>query len=1259
MGRLLKTTFFLGLLLVMLGSKIIPVYAAENSTKSFHILQQPAFQGGQELLDQGNALYNAGDYPGAIEKYQAAAEKFKEENNPSGQAIAFNNMGMASGKLLQYENAIEFFNFGLNILVEIEDISGQAVLTTNLGDAYFRLSRFPESLEAYQQSYKFRDQLGDERRKGWALTNIGAVYREMNEFKTAIEYYDQALILHQKFGDLNGRATTINNRAVALHDMGELQQAAEGYQEALQLWESLGNTYGVAALHINLGDLYKNFGLFDQSWEHYKNAADMFHIAGNPGEEAVAITGMGAVRQYLNDYSAALEYYEQALALNEESENPVGRGTVLHNIASILDLQGDYPAAIDNYQKALEIDRSVNDALSTASTLSALGLVYKNQGDYASSLSVLEEAYNIILQYDSIELLIAVSNNLSLVEKALGNFDQGIVLLKDVEHLAIEMDNPSALAKILNNLGFIYGAKGEYEQAFSYFEQALELYEKYSDQNGKANVLNNIGGLYQNQSDYENALTSYLEAKDIAETLGTTALTMTTLNNVGMVFLDLGLIEQADEHIQKALSIAQEIADKGSESSSLNNLGLIKTANKDFSAAKEYYLAALDLQVQIGARPGQIHTLNNLGTLLIDQNDYIGGIAHFNSSLQIAEEIGSKKDISIAYTNLAWANLEAGDYESGVKYSQQSLDLWSQLGDRRGEFHTLFNLGMAYEQKGDSQTALETYIKAINVLESIISDLSVDAYQSAFTDQFTEVYLRAIRLLEELGEPEASFELSERARARAFLDSMGDQYPPVMDPADSELLEEEGLLRKEIFAIENSMITTMALPSTQRDEAFTTSLQNDLAEKQKDYQDLLSKIALENSQLSTLITIGTITIPDVQAMLDDQTTLISFLLTDKTSLAYVITNNSFDLINLNNTADSIKSAVENFRGLGLANPNGPTPLSLTTLYDDLIRPLESHINTPVVGLIPHQSLHYLPFSALFDGSNFLGEKFSIFYLPSASSLPFVKQKNNRTIGNPVILGNPTPPDTSLPSLQFAAEEANQIANIFFSEVLLEGNAKESILNTQLAGSGILHLAAHGTYNPEAPMFSRIWLAEDETQDGRLNVYEVYGLELQTVDLVTLSACQSNLGELSSGDELVGLSRAFLYGAPTVVASLWSVDDQATSELMIAFYTHISEGMGKAEALQVAQRDIRNSQEHPEWVHPYYWAAFVLNGDPGKLSNTIDLIDNINQENENSRFPVWLLYIGIGIGILLLGSFAVLIMRKKSKKADHKMNTQSE
>jgi CHAT domain-containing protein len=261
----------------------------------------------------------------------------------------------------------------------------------------------------------------------------------------------------------------------------------------------------------------------------------------------------------------------------------------------------------------------------------------------------------------------------------------------------------------------------------------------------------------------------------------------------------------------------------------------------------------------------------------------------------------------------------------------------------------------------------------------------------------------------------------------------------------------------------------------------------------------------------------------------------------------------------------------------------------------LITPLKPYLTTNKLIIVPHGILHYLSFAALTDGNRYLIDDYTLVNLPSASVLRFLPkkrtEKRKRHTNTLLALGNPTTTQR-LSNLPSAEEEVKKISLLYATFPLIGSAATESAVLSKSATTEILHLAAHGEFNSFNPLFSTIHLAADKEADGRLEVYEIYGLDLtQSTNLVVLSACQTQLGGLSQGDELVGLNRAFLYaGTRNIIATLWSVDDGTTGAVMEKFYSHLRQGMSEAEALRTAQIDVR--KEHP---HPYYWAAFVLTG----------------------------------------------------------------
>ena len=470
--------------------------------------------------------------------------------------------------------------------------------------------------------------------------------------------------------------------------------------------------------------------------------------------------------------------------------------------------------------------------------------------------------------------------------------------------------------------------------------------------------------------------------------------------------------------------------------------------------------------------------------------------------------------------------------------------------------------------------------------------------------------------------------MTERARARSFLDQLASNRLDPRQGADSELLAQEATLRGELARLDRRLQQERIKPSGQRDVAVVRAVADQLTTSRRAYDDLLVQLKLSNPQYASLVSADPLPLAEVQKLLRPDVTLVSYFVTDEQALAFIIRRDSFEAVALPVTAEQLGEAVKAYRDY-LAVLEGSEPPVLAQLSEWLIAPLKDKLITPLLGIAPHDMLHYLPFAALPTASlpdkenrtenqgenrRYLSDDTILFTLPSVSVLPYVAGRGEVT--------SPLPPDAAqsgsratspllaiaqpraegLPSLRFAEEEGRAIAALYGTQPLIGDAATEAAFRDRAPGSRLIHIAAHGQLNTVSPLFSRLILAPEAGDDGALEVHEIYGFDLTRADMVTLSACQTQLGSQSNGDDVVGLSRAFIYaGAPTVVASLWSVDDEATAALMKAFYTHLKDGMGKAQALAAAQSDLRRDEAHPQWAHPFYWAAFVLTGDPGEVS----------------------------------------------------------
>jgi CHAT domain-containing protein/tetratricopeptide (TPR) repeat protein len=712
----------------------------------------------------------------------------------------------------------------------------------------------------------------------------------------------------------------------------------------------------------------------------------------------------------------------------------------------------------------------------------------------------------------------------------------------------------------LSNIGGVYRDQGRYAEALEMYQQALVIQREVGDRTGEGSTLTGIGMVYDNQGRYAEALEMYYQALVIQREVGDRTGEEATLNNIGAVYADQGRYAEALEMYQQALVIQREVGDRSGEGTTLSNIGFVYYNQGRYAEALESYEQALTIRREAGDRAGEGNTLNNIGGVYDDQGRYVEALENY----------------------------------------QQALVIQREVGDRAGEGIILNNIGIARQAQGRYAEALDNYRQAMEVFEAIRATAGGEQGRSGFIAQHAHLYARAAGLFHQQGQDEEAFFTSEQGRARAFLDSLATGHVELSDDEAAALLAQEQEAYAARQAAQDALARARAFDPP--DPTLVANLEAQLAQAEAAYAAALAAIEARGDQLAALVP-GRSTVlglSEVQALLDEGTTLLSYFVLEDQTLAFVITRSSFEVIAIEASRQELTDRVSYFRDVIPFKELEATRTAAKELYQMLIAPLSPSLHTSRLAIVPHGPLHYLPFAALQspDTGQYFLEQHVLVTLPSASALPFILQNRSSPAsvgGSVLILGDPTAEE--LPPLIFAEGEAQAIADLYRVQPLLGQAATESAVRERAAQARVVHLAAHGEYNLHNPLYSALALAPDGDNDGRLEVHEIYGLDLTSADLVVLSACQTQLGELSAGDELVGLTRAFFFaGTPTVVASLWNVDDEATGLLMERFYTYLGQGMSKAAALRQAQLEVM--EDYPD---PYYWAGFVLSGDGGKVS----------------------------------------------------------
>lgn len=830
-----------------------------------------------------------------------------------------------------------------------------------------------------------------------------------------------------------------------------------------------------------------------------------------------------------------------------------------------------YTEALDHYQQALTIVREVGDRIKEGEILNLLGIIYDDQGRY---------------------------------EEALDHYRQALAIRREV-------GNRFGEGQTLHNLGLVYSNQGRYAEALDHFQQALAIMQEMDNQFGETYILHQIASrVYSRQGRQAEVIDVYQYVLPIHRDTGNRIWEGATLHMIGTAYYDQGRYGEALDYFQQALIIRREVGEQNEEASTLAHIGTVYYDQGRYTEALDYFQQALAKRKEGGNRASEGNDLRNIGLAYYNQDRYEEALDHYGQALVIhqaeSDRTGEGDDLYV----IGQSYRRQGRYDEALHHYQQALAIWQEEGDRRREGNNLYTIGQMYYDQGRYAEALDSYQQAMDVLEVVRAMAGSEQGRASFIAQYASLYVQAAGLFHQLGQDEDAFFTSERGRARAFLDSLATGQVHLSDNAAADLLAHEQEAYAQRQAAQDALAKARVLDPP--DPALVADLEAQLAKTEAAYAEALAAIEARRDQLAALVPgrSTVLSLAEVQALLDPQTTLLSYFVLDDQTLAFLITIDSFEVVELDISGQELANQVSRFRNvIAFREPDATRPVA-QELYRLLLAPLASSLRTPRLTIVPHGPLHYLPFAALLDPETdrYLVQNYSLVTLPSASALPFI-QKNIEDFGSPLVLGNPTTGDfdataslavdrEGLGSLPFAEKEAEVIAALYGVEPLIGKAATESVVRERVAGAGVLHLAAHGYYNPVAPLSSLIALAPGDTYDGWLTAGEVYGLDLNQTDLVVLSACQTQLGELSAGDEVVGLTRAFIFaGARTVVATLWNVDDAATALLMERFYIHLNEGLDKADALREAQLELI---EEGTYADPFYWSAFVMSGDGGDV-----------------------------------------------------------
>lgn len=890
-------------------------------------------------------------------------------------------------------------------------------------------------------------------------------------------------------------------------------------------------------------------------------------LSRQPMHQAWGLMAKGNAQRYLAQYQEAIASYDAARSICLAQKNPVEAARP--QMAKVLALAylGHLEEALQTAEEARRVFEAHGEIAAAAAVDSQAGITAYRLGNYPKALALFDRARQTFEQAGEAHLasLMRVELNRSIVLRNLDRFTEAKHSATQTRGMATERGMVVVAARADQSLGITNFFLGEYNEALKLFDRARLVFASLGL---KREVL--VANLFATNCHL--ALNRYVEALDLA----------------GEAEQELGQLGMHYEVAWAACSCAQAHMGLGELEAAADalaraRLGFAQIANRTWIATVDVQWAALNLQ--IGAFEAALANAQRAGDVFAEKGLTVEGA---QADLVAAEALVTLHQDEEA-CQLCLTALEVARSRGVPWLANQAHHL----------------LGRLAEMGGEQEAALEHYEACVSGVECLRRQVAVELRGGFLADK-GEIYEDIVSLWLTRGEEKRAFEYVERAKSRALVELLAhslDIQVKVRRESDRDLVAHIERLRQECQWYYNRLNpfgeweTAESGPTQEEQDRLRDELQN----REKQLADMLVQLQVRNAEYTQDTDLWQVQVESPQPYLDEGTLLVEYFIARGEVLAFSVTREEMQVhrrlaamsqltrvlsllhLNLHRLSPTLLA-----RGDPLENELANLQGLLSHLYTRLIHPLADRlVSFKRLIIVPHGPLHYLPFHTLFDGNQYLLERHEISFLPNSSLLRLGRNGRTNGHGSPTALAVGCSLNGALPH---TVAEARQVATQLQGVSLLEEEATRANLEAQVGMAQIIHLATHGEFRPDAPLFSTLYLA-----DGPLTATDVFNLELDA-SLVTLSACQSGASAVGGGDELVGFSRAFLYaGAASLLLGQWRVEDQATARLMGRFYQALLDGLRKPTALRQAQLALLHGEEEARYRHPYFWAPFFLVG----------------------------------------------------------------
>jgi len=1087
--------------------------------------------------------------------------------------------------------------------------SASVRLLFNLANVLDEQKKWPQALEVWLSAAGLAERNGLHDKLHLICTNIGGTFMASGRHDEAIGYYRRARAVARDLGNGGDEIEYARNLAIALLADNQPQNALSTCDTALALARALGDP---------------------------RSEAMMLHL------QCDILNEVGGFPEALKAGYSALDYYEQSL----DSLRTAG---VLAVIAASHAQMGDIEKAAGLFRKSLSISIALRDTHAIINRLSNLGMYYKETGRIRTAIDTFHAAYDMARVRGDAGQQRLLLYQIGFSYAGLGQLTEALQYFRASYALADSLGDEAGLALAGGNIGIVLKNQGYTDSALVYLNSALSTDEKLSIQTGVIRHLANIANLHEMKGEYPEALRLQQRALELSNRSGTIRHSIVLLGNMGAIYDNIGDYENAMHCSITALSLARRHSYQENLPRCLSRIGVVYEHFGRDSLALEYYRESLKAAEHIGNEVEMAEAMHNIGVIHERRNEAEKAMDGYGRAREMYLNGGYALNAANSSCSLASVLVNANRLEEAGTLYKGALAAGYQAASASLIVDCMMGLGLIAQTQSVYDSALACYDAAIQLIEAVAENLKIDGRQDDYIDRSFRHYQAAIGLLLTIGKTDDAYGYVQRFRGRSLLTAVSSRKYEFTAGIDSQRLSrlmEAELDLKELYG-------RLVIPAVKNDKRLLDSTYRMIDDMRFRHERLLDEIRLNHPRwLEGTGRAKPISIMDAKnAAAASGTAVIEYFLAYDFTTAWVILGDTAHFLDLGIKGADVEILVERFRRPFHELSEGKIrnfadvgfdAQAAAKLYDAIFRPLEEYLPGGArLTIIADGALHYLPFEALvtggkrksggggrkahsFENLNFLIEKYSIRYLPSAGLAAAARDTTRARGGDPAPLtgcfGDPDygkfaakkpalmAIDESKIALKAAsglrfgripAKDARDIARIMQpSEIWLRGEASEKRFKAVAGRYRHIYLSTHAVADDRRPMYSYVVLAQDEksAEDGFLHAYEVFNMDINA-DLVTLSACETGVGKVSRGDGMMSLARAFLYaGVKSLVVSLWKVD-VLTTRIMTQFHRNIAAGRPVDEALRAAKlKLLRGRKAGNSYAHPFLWAPFVLVGE---------------------------------------------------------------